>query len=118
VVSYGAVGEGIHPEVFKHLDMLNVMAYDGGRHGSYQQAEQAIDYWLKRECPQEKLVLGLPFYGRSPYVSYQNLLKQDPEAYTTSASPMCRSHDLGNFSRFARRTLASESHQPPALIKN
>jgi len=81
VVSYGKTGEGIDKEVFQYLDMLNVMAYDGKDHGSFKQATDAIKYWSARGCPQGKIVLGLPFYGRSPYKSYRKLLEDDPQAH-------------------------------------
>lgn len=79
VVSLG--GKGIKKEVFALVDMLNVMAYDGAAHGTYGQAVGALDYWLGRGCPEEKVILGLPFYGRSPYKSYATLMKEDDGAW-------------------------------------
>ncbi len=81
VVSFGKKGEGIDEEVFQYLDMLNIMAYDGKMHSSYKQAIDAVEYWSNRGCPKSKLVLGLPFYGRTPYMSYRNLLENDLHAH-------------------------------------
>ncbi|XP_055917102.1 chitinase-3-like protein 1 [Eupeodes corollae] len=74
------------PEVSKYLDIINVMAYD--LHGSWDpvtginaplfegpndqtQLEKqlnvhaSISYWLNNGAPREKIVLGVPFYGRT-----------------------------------------------------
>ena len=77
-------GGQFSPEVFPLIDVLNIMAYDwqytrdGGRqHSSYEDAERSLDYWLKRGCPREKAVLGVPFYGRMPPVTYKELIARD-----------------------------------------
>ena len=80
VVSLGNTGKGIKEEIFPLIDMLNIMAYDGKDHGHYAQAEDSIRYWNARGCPKNKLILGLPFYGRSPYRGYRDLVRQDASA--------------------------------------
>ncbi|XP_008210082.1 probable chitinase 2 [Nasonia vitripennis] len=63
--------------ISKHLDFINLMAYD--LHGSWDHKtginaptygsdtlniQAVINYWLQQGAPSEKLVLGVPFYGR------------------------------------------------------
>ena len=60
----------------RYLDFVNVMAYDmGGRRGhhaslfsspraGYCTSERAVEIHLKAGVPREKLVMGVPFYGR------------------------------------------------------
>lgn len=78
VVAVG--GSSIQNNVFGYVDFLNIMAYDGGgsNHSTYDYAVQSINYWKGRGCPASKVILGLPFYGRSPseYVGYAALLSR------------------------------------------
>ncbi|KAK0181138.1 hypothetical protein PV327_003445 [Microctonus hyperodae] len=69
-------------ELNKYLDFINIMAYD--LHGSWEKqtginaplnhapgdneelnVKAIVDYWLSQGCSKEKLILGVPFYGRS-----------------------------------------------------
>jgi chitinase len=80
VVSYGDNGEGIPTESFEVVNYLNIMAYDGSEHSTLLLSQKAIDYWLSRELPQEKLVLGVPFYSRPLPVPYRELVAYNPGA--------------------------------------
>jgi hypothetical protein len=81
VVSDGSGGAGVLSEVFGYVDMLNVMAYDGGTpHSPYSLAVSSITYWTGRGCPTGKIMLGLPFYGKDPETAYNTLVAQDPTA--------------------------------------
>lgn len=82
VVERGAKGDAVDQTVFKVVDRIHVMTYDGGRsHGSMQQAVNGINYWIKRGVPQHKLIIGVPFYSRGKKVmTYENIVKENPDA--------------------------------------
>ncbi len=53
-------------ELYTAVDRIHVMAYDhDGRHSTFEQAAGDIQAFLERGAPPEKLLLGVPFYGRS-----------------------------------------------------
>lgn len=70
--------------VLDAVDWIHVMSYDdyGGRqHSPYELAEAGADYWENtRGVPAEKIVLGVPFYGRPDGIPYEELLRLDAEA--------------------------------------
>jgi len=72
VSANGFHGAPIGASVIADVDFLNIMAYDDGykepgvHHSSYDFAWDAMTYWRnERGAPGSKLVLGVPFYGRS-----------------------------------------------------
>ena len=71
-------------EVLNAIDWIHVMAYDGGngeQHSSYELAINCATYWKEtRNLPGEKVVLGVPFYGRPFGTPYQDILAVDSEA--------------------------------------
>ena len=88
VVSHGDNAAGISPETFELFDFVNVMAYDGPEHGTMQQFMQGLSYWSARGVPQQKIVMGVPFYARvknssAEGMQYSNLVKADARAAQT-----------------------------------
>lgn len=71
-----------------YFDFVNIMSYDligpgwgtpGVEHSSYAQAVADVNLWKARGLPQEKLVLGVPFYGYGfgtylPNYTYKEIL--------------------------------------------
>ncbi|MGI5500661.1 glycosyl hydrolase family 18 protein [Lentzea sp. CA-135723] len=79
VVSEGGTANGVQPEVFGIVDWLNIMAYDGGSpHANYDWSINSVNFWKGRGLPASKAVLGVPFYSRPTYISYRDLVAQDP----------------------------------------
>ncbi len=85
-------------KALKQFDFVSIMSYDltgpwqpanPGNHSPYSMAVEDLDYWHRqRNIPQEKLVLGLPFYGYgfgaldSPVVSmdYNQIISSYPDS--------------------------------------
>jgi hypothetical protein len=62
-------------------DYVLIMSYDNGTpHSTYDQAVQAVNAYSGQVSAKSKLVLGVPFYGKSGGVtkSYGDLLKSNP----------------------------------------
>jgi GH18 family chitinase len=61
---------GMSDATLKSFDFITIMSYDNtgtwtgaGAHSSYEQAEDALDYYSAKGVSKDKLVLGVPFYG-------------------------------------------------------
>ncbi|MGM0900857.1 MAG: glycoside hydrolase family 18 protein [Bacillota bacterium] len=82
------------PDMFKYVDYVNIMAYDGQWDGGYNAAnlspfsytENIVTYWselfIDQQIPTEKLVLGVPFYAQpedpqAKQISYATIIKHD-----------------------------------------
>lgn len=85
--------KGIQDEAIAKLDWLNLMVYDGQyggvmeHHSSYEFAANTIAYWKNtRGVSAEKLMLGVPFYGRNSSdaaITYKQIINADPsKAYS------------------------------------
>ena len=90
------VAEKVTPGTFALFDFVNVMAYDNDEdehsHASYEYSVKCLDYFRNRKkIPEEKLVLGVPFYGRgytadgeidwNSYMSFADIVNADNEYY-------------------------------------
>lgn len=81
VIAFGdEYGQGIPAESFALMDFINIMTYDGDLHGSMEQFNLGLDYWLGRGIPPEKLVMGVPFYSRPGEIIYRKIVEADPAA--------------------------------------
>lgn len=53
-------------KAWQAVDQVQLMSYDyGQQHSTPQQAQRDIQSFLDRKVPAEKIILGVPFYGRS-----------------------------------------------------
>jgi chitinase len=72
--------EAVSDRCLKEFDWINIMAYDGENgpgHSTFSFSETSLGYWNHRGVPKEKLVLGVPFYGRLNYKSYKDLVAEN-----------------------------------------
>lgn len=92
VIAYGPKAAGIADETFQHVDFFNIMAYDANNHhhSSMEIAQASINYWFQRGVPTEKLILGVPFYARPSWQSYNDIIAANPAA-------ACHDEINGNF---------------------
>jgi GH18 family chitinase len=59
---------------FAVVDRVHLMSYDRGeKHATYQQAVLDVQSFLNAGIPADKLILGLPFYGRNTSPPYKVL---------------------------------------------
>ena len=91
VVGNGSNAAGIPDAAFAEVDFVNIMAYDADEagadepikylhHSPYEFAEICLGFWRQRGLPQDKAILGVPFYGKNPYTPYHTLVQRDPSA--------------------------------------
>jgi GH18 family chitinase len=88
VVSEGGTANGVQPAVFAAVDWLNIMAYDGGSpHANFDWSINAANFWKNRGLPTAKTVLGVPFYSRPSYLTFAQLVQQDPANANRDCTP-------------------------------
>ena len=86
----------VSPDTFELFDFLNVMAYDNdgdeSSHCDMDFTNECLKYFnVQKKVPKDKLVLGVPFYGRgytadgkldwNSYVPFAELIELDKENY-------------------------------------
>jgi GH18 family chitinase len=79
--SYGS--EGITADALQYIDLVNIMAYDGGNgagHSPFALAQNSLQFWLGKGLPASKAILGVPFYSQPSHTAYSSLVKADPAA--------------------------------------
>ena len=94
------VAEKVTPETFALFDFVNVMAYDNDEdehsHASYEYSIKCLEYFHNRKkIPNEKLILGVPFYGRgytsdgdldwNSYMSFADIVSKGNEYYNANS---------------------------------
>ncbi len=82
----------VSAETFAQFDFVNVMAYDNdadeSSHADMEFAQTSLQYFhVQKKIPKDKLVLGVPFYGRgytadgkldwNSYVAFSELIASD-----------------------------------------
>jgi len=87
-------------DTFSLFDFINVMAYDNdadeSSHADMEFAQSSLQYFnVQKKIPKEKLVLGVPFYGRgytadgaldwNSYVAFSQLIASDTANYNRDA---------------------------------
>lgn len=92
VVGDGETGNGVQPEVFQHVEFLNLMAYDlnNSDHSPYSYAVTSLNYWTSRGLPTAKAVLGVPYYARPSWSGYNVKVGQN-------ANNACRDTDGSDY---------------------
>lgn len=90
------VAVNVSSETYSHFDFVNVMAYDNDldkeSHASLEYSKESLIYFNEqRGIDKDKIVLGVPFYGRgynddgsldwSSYVAFSSLDESDEDNY-------------------------------------
>ena len=79
--SYGS--EGITADALQYIDLVNIMAYDGGSgagHSPFALAQSSLQFWLSKGLPASKAILGVPFYSQPSHTAYSALVGMNPSA--------------------------------------
>jgi GH18 family chitinase len=72
---------------FAVVDRVHIMSYDrDAQHSTYEQAVKDLQLFIDAGLPPEKLILGIPFYGRNtqpPYrvLAYNEIVRQYHPAF-------------------------------------
>ncbi len=72
VISNVSHADYINPNAFQYADYWHIMSYDmayvtkyNPHHSPLQAAMDAVDEYNRMGCPKSKMLIGVPFYGRS-----------------------------------------------------
>ncbi len=83
-VSVHARGRMLRPDSFALVDRIHVMSYDHrGPHSTTDAAGADMRNWRDQGAPRDKLILGIPFYGRNAAgeaAAYRDLIRRETVA--------------------------------------
>ncbi|KAM3962177.1 chitinase-3-like protein 1 [Aphomia sociella] len=117
------------PAISQYLDIISVMAYDmygawdavtghnaplhkgegdeGVAKETLYTVDVALNYWLKQGCPREKLVLGMPLYGRTFTLANPNVNSvRAPASGAGIAGPYTATNGYMGYNEFCIRFLS------------
>ncbi|XP_069335083.1 chitinase-3-like protein 2 isoform X1 [Eulemur rufifrons] len=130
----------------KELDFINLLSFDfhgpwekplvtghnsplrkgqlDGRSSSYYNVEYAVGYWLHKGMPPEKVVLGIPMYGRSFTLASAESAVGTPASGPGAAGPITESpgflayYEICQFLQQAKITRLQDQQVPYAVKGN
>jgi GH18 family chitinase len=72
----------INDPAIRAVNYVHLMGYLSSSHTPLESTEINVDYWLKeRKCPPEKLLIGLPFFGRCTGAATKKQPKHRPYSW-------------------------------------
>lgn len=76
------VSEFVSQACLDAFEFINVMCYDinNDQHSPFWFANTSIDYWLNRNVPAQKIILGIPLYARPTWMQYRHIVSENPQA--------------------------------------
>lgn len=80
IVTFAQAGwQSLGPRVYAAADRVHLMSYDQQHpQATMAHVREEVARLIERECPAEKIALGIPFYGRNPdraAMTYANLIQ-------------------------------------------
>lgn len=108
--------DNINSAALNAFDFINIMAYDStgpwtpnnpGQHSSFEFAKEGIDFWHKlQNVPNEKLTLGVPFYGYN--FTYTNVTSSTYDDIIEAGTQFADQDELGKIYFNGRPTISQK----------
>ncbi|KAJ6659926.1 hypothetical protein lerEdw1_018382 [Lerista edwardsae] len=119
-------------KISQSLDFINLMTYDF--HGSWEQVtgpvsplypdtDDAVKYWLSKGAPAEKIIMGIPVYGRTFTLSSSQTGLNAPASGPGTAGPYTREagflsyYEICNFIKEGAKTVMLPNEKVPYSFK-